>query len=179
MKLEEVILRDTRTNQPAADASNNGWLYYVTDEGVLERSNGSAWETYAQGNTFYIGYGRGYSPEGLANTIKYTDDGAWDSEEDVETIVGNIIPTAGILHTFYVDASSNTLDAGNAVFTVIKNGVATTITKTVAFGVASITADTTHSVVVAAGDRISFKADIGGTTGNIKYGLSVLFQSTV
>jgi hypothetical protein len=46
MKLEDVILRDTRANQPAANAVASGTLYFVTDELVTERSNGSAWQTY-------------------------------------------------------------------------------------------------------------------------------------
>lgn len=36
--------RDTRANQPAAADVLNGTLYYVTDEEVLERSNGAAWQ---------------------------------------------------------------------------------------------------------------------------------------
>ena len=45
MKLEEVILRDTRANQPAAASTPIGAVYYVTDELVLERNSGSAWES--------------------------------------------------------------------------------------------------------------------------------------
>lgn len=42
MKLNQVIVRDTRSNQPSA--SIEGRLYYVTDENVLERDSGSDWE---------------------------------------------------------------------------------------------------------------------------------------
>jgi hypothetical protein len=42
-KLGQVILRDTRANQPAAGVE--GRLYYVTDELVLERDSGSVWES--------------------------------------------------------------------------------------------------------------------------------------
>ena len=42
--LEDVIMRDTRANQPAAGAP--GRLYFVTDENVTERDNGSAWESF-------------------------------------------------------------------------------------------------------------------------------------
>ncbi len=41
-KLGQVILRDTRANQPAAGVE--GRLYYVTDETVLERDSGSVWQ---------------------------------------------------------------------------------------------------------------------------------------
>lgn len=47
MLLEEVILRDTRANQPAANLVAEGSLYYVTDESVTERSNGLVWEDYS------------------------------------------------------------------------------------------------------------------------------------
>lgn len=39
---EDLILRDTRANQPAA--SIPGRLMFVTDEGVWERDTGAAWE---------------------------------------------------------------------------------------------------------------------------------------
>lgn len=48
--LKDVNLRDTRTNQPAAGAGNNGFLYCVTDEGnIIERSNASAWQAFSPG----------------------------------------------------------------------------------------------------------------------------------
>lgn len=42
-KLSDVILRGTRASQPAAGTA--GRLYYVTDESVLERDSGSAWQS--------------------------------------------------------------------------------------------------------------------------------------
>lgn len=48
-KLEDVILRDTRANQPAATTVGAGTLYFVTDEDVTERSSGTAWESYSGG----------------------------------------------------------------------------------------------------------------------------------
>jgi hypothetical protein len=47
MNLEDVILRDTRANQPAANTVAQGSLFYVTDEGIIERSTGAAWEAYS------------------------------------------------------------------------------------------------------------------------------------
>lgn len=47
MKLEQVIQRDTRANQPLATVVPVGTLYFVTDESVTERSNGTAWETFS------------------------------------------------------------------------------------------------------------------------------------
>lgn len=47
-KLEDVIRRDTRANQPAATAVPTGTIYFVTDELVLERSNGTAWQSISE-----------------------------------------------------------------------------------------------------------------------------------
>jgi hypothetical protein len=46
-RVEDIHLRDTRANQPAAATAGTGVIFYVTDEGVTERSNGSAWEDYS------------------------------------------------------------------------------------------------------------------------------------
>lgn len=40
----DIIQRGTRAGQPAATAVSTGSLYYVTDENVTERSNGTIWE---------------------------------------------------------------------------------------------------------------------------------------
>lgn len=46
MKLEEVILYDDRASQPLATTVPVGTLYYVTDEGLTERSNGTTWDDF-------------------------------------------------------------------------------------------------------------------------------------
>lgn len=45
--LSTVIRRGTRAAQPLATAVSTGTLYFVTDEGKVERSSGSAWETFS------------------------------------------------------------------------------------------------------------------------------------
>lgn len=48
MKLEDVILINTRANQPAASDVPIGTLYAVTDEdNIIERSNGTTWDAYS------------------------------------------------------------------------------------------------------------------------------------
>jgi hypothetical protein len=44
--LPEVHMRGTRAAQPLAVNVSVGALYYVTNEGRTERSNGSAWESW-------------------------------------------------------------------------------------------------------------------------------------
>ena len=47
MNLEDIILRDTRANQPDADTVAEGSLYYVTDEALTEQSRGGIWVSYS------------------------------------------------------------------------------------------------------------------------------------
>lgn len=51
--LSAVINRGLRSAQPLATATAIGYLYYVTDEYLLERSNGTTWDSYSQPNAFY------------------------------------------------------------------------------------------------------------------------------
>lgn len=44
---QSLIERGVRADQPIASVVPVGTLYYVTDEGLLERSSGSAWESYS------------------------------------------------------------------------------------------------------------------------------------
>lgn len=51
MLLEQVILYDDRASQPAANTVPVGTLYYVTDESVTERSNGTTWDDFSDAQT--------------------------------------------------------------------------------------------------------------------------------
>ncbi len=53
-KTRETHRRGLRSAQPLATDVLNGTLYYVTDEGVLERSTGAAWESYSLGSSSVI-----------------------------------------------------------------------------------------------------------------------------
>lgn len=46
-KTRGIIRRESRANQPLATTVLEGTLYYVTDEKVTERSNGTVWESYS------------------------------------------------------------------------------------------------------------------------------------
>ena len=45
-KTRGIIRSDTRANQPAATDVLEGTLYHVTDEFIIERSNGATWESF-------------------------------------------------------------------------------------------------------------------------------------
>lgn len=46
--LAQVLIRGLRSAQPVATAVAAGSLYFVTDEGVTEQSDGAAWQTYSK-----------------------------------------------------------------------------------------------------------------------------------
>jgi len=46
-RLQDAIQRGTRAAQPAATTVAIGVVYYVTDESVTERSNGTVWQNCA------------------------------------------------------------------------------------------------------------------------------------
>lgn len=54
-RLRDVIQRNTRALQPAATAVDVGTLFYVSDESVTERSNGTIWENYRDQITYTVG----------------------------------------------------------------------------------------------------------------------------
>lgn len=118
--------------------------------------------------------GRGYSVFADHATTTYSDTEGNDSASATETNVGNIVPFSGTIRNLYIDVNTNTLDSGSVVFTLMKNGVATSLTLTVSFGVVSITGDTSHTVTVTAGDRISIRAACTGTSGGVYYSMSYL-----
>jgi hypothetical protein len=49
--LSDVLKRGTRAGQPSATTVAIGVLYYVTDEGKLERGNGTTWDAYSSGGS--------------------------------------------------------------------------------------------------------------------------------
>lgn len=46
-RIRDVIRIGPRATQPAASAVDVGVLYYVTDEGKTERSDGTNWQSYS------------------------------------------------------------------------------------------------------------------------------------
>lgn len=97
-KTRSIIRRGTRAAQPIASDVQEGSLYFVTDEGVIERSTGSAWESFSSGVT------------------QYTDEMAQDA-------VGSILvdtPATGEINLVYIDATpeiyAQLKDGGTSLF---------------------------------------------------------------
>ena len=85
------------------------------------------------------------------------------------------LPVAGTVGNFTLNVPLNTMDA-NTIVTVMKNGVATALTKTVAAGVTGIFT-VAGTVAYAAGDLFSFQLDAQlSSTGTIEANPAVSYQ---
>lgn len=112
---------------------------------------------------------RGWSAESGFGATAYNDTSGASNYSSTETDFGNVMPYAGTLKNLYIDVSLNTLNSGNCVYTLMVNGVATSIAVTVAAGVTSITGDTANTASVSAGDRVTLRAVAGGTSGTTMF----------
>lgn len=79
-KLSDIILRDTRANQPAAGTA--GRIYYVTDENVTERDNGSTWQDISDA-------GGGSGAPTTAKYITTASDGTLSAEVVIPGLAGS------------------------------------------------------------------------------------------
>lgn len=71
-KARNLTRRGTRADQPAAADVAEGTLYFVTDELVIERSTGSAWEDMSTGGST--------SPGGADTQVQFNDGGAFGGD---------------------------------------------------------------------------------------------------
>jgi hypothetical protein len=89
------------------------------------------------------------------------------------------VPFAGTLQNFYVRHNSVPpgSNANAVVYTVMRNGVATAITVSLAANSGGQAADLVNTVAVVAGDRVSIRAvkaaNIGGGSINVQASLEV------
>jgi uncharacterized protein DUF5907 len=146
MKFESLILPPgLRAAQPSAASVPKGTLYFVTDEGVVERSNGTAWEAFSGSGTIpndAVTYAKMQNVSAASRLLgRGSAGGAGDPEEIALgaglAIVGTTLAATGGAGT--VD-TSGTPAAGN----LAKFADADTITN------ANLTGDVTTSGGVAA-----------------------------
>lgn len=114
MKLEEVILRDDRVGQPAATTVPVGTLYFVTDEGVTERSNGTVWEDFS--DTGAAGTGDFSGPGASTDNaiVRFDGTGGKTGQNSLITIgdTGIIGFPDGVRQTFNPDGTNAGLNVG-------------------------------------------------------------------
>lgn len=141
------------------DSDSNTWVDSGTSisesKGILSMGRNAITSPINSGNIYYV-----------------DTDSSGQSIGQSEPAAGNIMPISGTIKNLFIDVFSNNNTVGSSIFTIMKNGVATTVTVTVLAGVTSITSDTTHTVSVAAGDRITLKCDLSTGDQTESFGFS-------
>jgi hypothetical protein len=89
------------------------------------------------------------------------------------------VPSAGTIQNLFVRHNTTNGNGNSVDYTVMKNGVATAVTVTLATGAVGQASDTTNTVAFAQGDRITLRAvkaaTLGGGGGSLDVEASVEF----
>ena len=85
------------------------------------------------------------------------------------------MPSAGRVEGLFVKCSFNA-DTQDSVFTVMKNGVDTTMTVTVTAGSTTQVSDTTHVVTFAVGDDIVIHRPASGGASDIDANVTMVYR---
>jgi hypothetical protein len=110
-KTRKIIQRGTRANQPAATSVQEGTIYYVTNEFVTERSNGTTWDNISDlevGSDTWTPVVTFDTPGDLS-VVYSTQDGSWLRQGRLVKLDFNII-TSTFIHS---TASGNLKITGN------------------------------------------------------------------
>jgi hypothetical protein len=114
-RFQDLIQRGTRAGQPAGTAVPVGTLYYVTDEFVTERSNGTTWDAYSAA----VGIGDVIGPASSIASEAALFDGT--SGKLIKRATGT-----GIVHrTSGVDSTSNVVESEITLADNTTNNVST------------------------------------------------------
>ncbi len=115
-RFPDLILRGDRASQPLATAVTEGTLYFVTDESLIERSTGAAWESYSAA----VGAGDVIGPAGAIDDRIVTFDG----------VTGKLVQDGGkTIATVLSDAAAAaTADAAAQIAAVFPIDLTTDVT---------------------------------------------------
>ena len=152
-RLQDVLLRGTRANQPAIATVAPGTLYYVTDESVTERAadDNSAWESYSDGGGFSaLRVSAGTLSQNITNLV-FSNSNGISFGLSASTITASV--TSG-LSNVNISAGTTSNNLSNFVFSNSNN---------ISFGLNGSTITATATVVSTQGN-INISA---GTTSNL------------
>lgn len=165
-RLRDIIQRGTRASQPAATTVDVGTLYYVTDELITERSDGTNWQSYNDGAS------------GSIYILKHLEEGAAVTT-GIKAYLS--IPVSGAItkvRLFGGVSGSVVLDIFKDTFANFPPTVADTITASAKPTLSSSQSfeDTTltgWTVGVTAGDVIAFNVDSASLFGFLTIELEI------
>lgn len=136
--------------RPATPAT--GQVYINTETGALEYYTGSAWAPV--NNSSHTPLHAYIDGAGTGATL-YMGNGNISTPSEVLCSV--LLATNGTLKNLRIKVSTSPGVGQTYTYTVMKNGVATTITCTISGAAATTASDLTHTVTVAAGDTYSVR----------------------
>jgi hypothetical protein len=113
----------------------------------------------------------------LASSGRYISmSGDTSGDTNTEFDASLVMPMSGTftgLYAYQIDPPG----AGDSrIYTLVKNGVDTTITCTISGASDTTASDFAHSFTVAAGDTVSLRIDEGGTTSNVRIKCGIIFK---
>ena len=161
----------TGTQGPKGDAGTNGTDGAKGDKG----DKGDTGATGAQGTSGISGEILTSSDPYLhISTLTYSIAGKSSPDELRGSM---ILPRGGTISKLYVLPNKASNAGSNVVVTVRVNGVDTAIKVTFLAGSSAVASDLTNSVVVFAGDRVTFKfQETNGVNSGVNYTASVEFK---
>jgi hypothetical protein len=154
VKPRAILVEGTRAAQPLATAIAQGALYYVTDEHVIEQSNGTTWDSWAVGTVTHTG----------ALTAGKTLIGNGAADVTVSSLSATVAnSTSGTLGT----ASAGT-DYTNLAFKTIAVSGQSDVVADSAADTLTLVASTNMTITTnASTDTITFAATGGGGSGTV------------
>ena len=181
-----TVSRGTWNGTTIGVAYGGTGLTSVTTGDTLYASGANTIAKAAIGTSGYVWTSNGTTPSWSAPTASMVMSGVVSNQTTVtqycaayywvgsitESLHTYVMPCSGVVSSLYLHALA-TLPY-NTTFTVRKNGVDTTLTETISAGGEGTTAnDTSHSVTIAAGDRISIKYVSTGIASNAYIGFAL------
>lgn len=180
--------------QPAEDLEVAGAVKIGAAAGAADgtlRWTGSDFEGRKGGQWVSLTAGSGSGGTGTGTAILQFGAGSdnvggprflWPSSSDWVTDTAEIkmrVPREGTIKNMYLVMRANSIfpATGTFTYTLRKNGVDTALAVTVGDGQLEAS-NTTQTVTVAAGDKISVKSAAGGVTGELLLDLFVQFEFT-
>lgn len=146
----------------------------ATLTGTLSTAGTTRWNMVADGTGTYPVIGSGDSTFAAINYQPLFGGVSVNSEPRMSIIM----PCAGTLSNLYARVSAAP-GAGTSKIITLRNNVSGTALTTTIGNTATANSDTTHSVSVAAGDRVAIETTVSGSPATSKLFTAMLFTPTV
>ena len=169
-RLQDVILRGTRAAQPLATTVAPGTLYFVTDELLTEQSDGTTWNTYADGGAFSaLRVSAGTLSQNLTNLVFSNSNGV-SFGLSASTITVSVAPSGGLTNV-NISAGTTSQNLSNFIFSN-SNNVSFGLDGSTITAIATV-ASTQGNINISAGTTSNLSSNfIFSNSNNVSFGLN-------